>query len=62
MTKDEFIAISNEINIRIYRHRSCFGSKGTIEKGKARAEEDIQILKIISKFIDREEVQDGKIN
>ena len=54
MTKEEFIAISSEINRRIYRHKSCFGSKGTIERNKARAEEDIQILKIISEFIDRE--------
>lgn len=54
MNKDEFIAISTEINRRIYRHKAGIGSKGTIERNKARAEEDIQILKIISNFIDSE--------
>lgn len=51
MTRDEYLEISRRIHSRIYRHSHAVGSQGTHAINKAKADECIQILKIISKVM-----------
>lgn len=47
MTEAEYMEISRRINSRIYHHTHAVGSNGTHAVNKAKADECLQILKII---------------
>lgn len=47
MREEEYLELTRQIQTRIYRHTHGQGSETTREKRKARADEDIQILRII---------------
>lgn len=51
MNEEQYMEICRRIHSRIYRHTHTRGSIGTHEKNKVRADECIQILKIIENIL-----------